>query len=184
MICLLYTSVGEAIEEGNAEIFCPLHCETIDEVLASHQYYSSLVPESLVFWPTLLTLEELSPFFRCPILLEGEQIDFPKETKAKYMSGSLPLGRDLLNYPVTLDVDLLKKHAFVCGVPGAGKTNTMLGLCYNLWEKYRIPFLVLDPAKKEDVYKRQIKSSSALAFKAFAIRTKVSRLMLFAPVSM
>ena len=67
------------------------------------------------------------------------------------MSGSLPLGRDLLNYPVTLDVDLLKKHAFVCGVPGAGKTNTMLGLCYNLWEKYRIPFLVLEPAKKNIV---------------------------------
>ena len=165
---LMSAAVGEAIEEDNAEIFCPLHCETIDEVLASHQYYSSLVPESLVFWPTLLTLEELSPFFRCPILLEGEQIDFPKETKAKYMSGSLPLGRDLLNYPVTLDVDLLKKHAFVCGVPGAGKTNTMLGLCYNLWEKYRIPFLVLEPAKKE--------------YRALA-QTDIDSLIVFSPSS-
>lgn len=165
---LMSAAVGEAIEEGNAEIFCPLHCETIDEVLASHQYYSSLVPESLAFWPTLLTLEELSPFFRCPILLEGEQIDFPKETTAKYMSGSLPLGRDLLNYPVTLDVDLLKKHAFVCGVPGAGKTNTMLGLCYNLWEKYRIPFLVLEPAKKE--------------YRALA-QTNIDSLIVFSPSS-
>lgn len=45
----------------------------------------------------------------------------------------------------------LSKHCatFVCGVPGAGKTNTMLGLCYNLWKQYRIPFLVLEPAKKE-----------------------------------
>lgn len=146
---LLAAAAGEAIEEGNAEISCLRQCEPLDDVLSAHRFFAKMVPESLRFWPTLFALEELSPFFRFPILLEGEQIDFPKETQAKHLSQGLPLGRDSFGYPVALDVDLLKKHAFVCGVPGAGKTNTMLGLCYNLWKEYRIPFLVLEPAKKE-----------------------------------
>lgn len=39
-------------------------------------------------------------------------------------------------------------HLYV-GLPGAGKTNTMLHLCYTLWKKCNVPFLVLEPAKKE-----------------------------------
>lgn len=47
---------------------------------------------------------------------------------------------------------------FVCGVPGSGKTNTMLHLANSLWNyeveengekhKLHIPFLVLEPAKE------------------------------------
>lgn len=146
---LLAAAAGESLDEGNVETISLKNCEQLDEMLCSHKFYSTTVPDSLKFWPTLYTLEELSPFFRFPILLEGEQVDFPKETQAKHSDEGIPLGIDSLGFPVSLEVDLLKKHAFVCGVPGAGKTNTMLGLCYHLWDKYRIPFLVLEPAKKE-----------------------------------
>ncbi len=146
---LLSAAAGESLDEGNAETISLQNCEQLDEILRSHKFYATIVPDSLKFWPTLYTLEELSPFFRFPILLEGEQVDFPKETQAKHSGEGIPLGVDSLGFPVELEVELFKKHAFVCGVPGAGKTNTMLGLCYNLWNNYRIPFLVLEPAKKE-----------------------------------
>ena len=37
---------------------------------------------------------------------------------------------------------MLKKHMFVCGVPGAGKTNTMLRIATSLWKEHQIPFLL------------------------------------------
>lgn len=165
---LLAAAAGEALEDGNVEILPCKNISSLDEILTSHKFYSTLVPNSLKFWPTLFTLEELSPFFRFPILLEGEQIDFPKETQTKHTKEGLPFGKDELGFPVSLDVDLFKKHAFVCGVPGAGKTNTMLGLCYNLWRQYQIPFLVLEPAKKE--------------YRALA-QTDIENLILFSPSS-
>ncbi|MCC3437906.1 MAG: ATP-binding protein [Oscillatoriales cyanobacterium] len=42
----------------------------------------------------------------------------------------------------------LNKHAFICGVPGSGKTTTAFNLLTQLW-CYDIPFLVFEPAKTE-----------------------------------
>ena len=165
---LLAAATGEAIEDGNAEITALKHTSSLSELLTSHTYYSTIVPDSLRFWPTLFTLEELSPFLRFPILLEGEQIDFPKESQAKHFQSGIPLGKDLRGLSVSLSSDLFKKHAFICGVPGSGKTNTMLGLCYNLWNENRIPFLVLEPAKKE--------------YRALA-QTDIENLIIFSPTT-
>lgn len=82
-------------------------------------------------------------------MYEGEYISIKKETEPKENNGEISLGKDLQKSNVYLSLSLLKKHAFVCGVPGAGKTNTMLHLAYSLWKKCRVPFLVLEPAKKE-----------------------------------
>jgi DNA helicase HerA-like ATPase len=43
----------------------------------------------------------------------------------------------------------LTQHLLICGVPGSGKTNTSLYLLEQLWSNYRIPWLVLEPAKTE-----------------------------------
>lgn len=165
---LLAAATGEAIDEGNAEITTLKAPESLDVILKKQVPYSKMLPQSLQFWPTLFTLEELSPFFRFPILLDGEYIDFPKETQAEKEQDGIPFGKDSKNFAVSLNPKLLKKHAFVCGVPGAGKTNTMLGLCYNLWAKYKIPFLVLEPAKKE--------------YRALA-QTDIDNLIVFSPSS-
>ena len=49
------------------------------------------------------------------------------------------------------DIELndLVKHGFISGVTGSGKTNTCLFLLNQLWKRYKIPFLVIEPAKSE-----------------------------------
>jgi len=105
---------------------------------------------NLNYLPTLFSLEEIAPFFRLPALYDGEIIQIAKETApaAVGSEGSLFLGKDKNGYDVFFPLSLLPKHAFVSGVPGSGKTNTMLHITSSLWKK-KIPFLVLEPAKQE-----------------------------------
>ena len=113
---------------------------------------------------SLYTLEEIRPMFSFPILYPGEAIEcqketdpipFPKEVSIDKDTGEvhevISLGVSHMGYDVTFPVKLFKKHAFIAGVPGAGKTNTMLYLVTTLWRdtKQHIPFLVLEPAKQE-----------------------------------
>lgn len=106
---------------------------------------------NLNFLPVFFTLEEIAPFFRFPALYDGEDIQMPKETSPASESSvqSLYIGRDEKGYAVNLPLKMLPKHAFISGVPGSGKTNTMYHIVSTLWKKHRIPFLVLEPAKKE-----------------------------------
>ena len=105
----------------------------------------------LRYLPTLFTLEEAAPFFRFPALYEGEVIQKRKETAPKEVSAEngLFLGTDDNGYDVYFPLKNLAKHAFIAGVPGSGKTNTMHHLTSTLWKKHHIPFLVLEPAKQE-----------------------------------
>nr|RNJ70293.1 MAG: ATP-binding protein [Leptolyngbya sp. IPPAS B-1204] len=48
-----------------------------------------------------------------------------------------------------LDSGTLNKHVFVTGLPGYGKTNTCMQLLLNAYEYFRVPFLVIEPAKSE-----------------------------------
>lgn len=103
---------------------------------------------------SLYTLEEIRPMFSFPILYPGETIECQKETDPIFFPeseehGVISLGVSSMGYDVKFPVELFKKHAFIAGVPGAGKTNTMLYLVTTLWKKQRIPFLVLEPAKQE-----------------------------------
>ena len=106
---------------------------------------------NLNYLPTLFSLEEIAPFFRLPALYDGEIIQMAKETApaAVNKEGSLFLGKDNNGYNVFFPLSLLPKHAFVSGVPGSGKTNTMHHITSSLWKDHGIPFLVLEPAKQE-----------------------------------
>lgn len=113
---------------------------------------------------SLYTLEEIRPMFSFPILYPGEAIECQKETDPTPFSKELSIDKDTgevhevislgvssMGYDVTFPVILFKKHAFIAGVPGAGKTNTMLYLVTTLWRdtQQQVPFLVLEPAKQE-----------------------------------
>ncbi len=113
---------------------------------------------------SLYTLEEIRPMFSFPILYPGESIECQKETDPTPFSKELSIDKDTgemhevislgvssMGYDVTFPVKLFKKHAFIAGVPGAGKTNTMLYLVTTLWRntQQHVPFLVLEPAKQE-----------------------------------
>lgn len=106
-------------------------------------------PQALRAWPISYTFEEASCFLRFPALYEGEVVQLPKETAPSPEATGMKLGIDMSGHDVIFPINQFTKHAFVCGVPGAGKTNTMLHITSTLWKKYRIPFLVFEPAKKE-----------------------------------
>jgi hypothetical protein len=99
-------------------------------------------------WSTTYCLPEVVPFFRLPVLFDGESIEIPKETAPVQVADGLYLGQDMHNYPVHFPLKDLPRHAFFTGMPGSGKTNTMLHLVTQL-RKNHIPFLALEPAKKE-----------------------------------
>ena len=71
---------GEAIKEGTCEIQEIPSTATPLELQEVNQPYCNLLPPSLAFWPTAYTLDELSSFFRLPILFDGENIEIKKET--------------------------------------------------------------------------------------------------------
>ena len=47
-----------------------------------------------------------------------------------------------------LSVDCLRKHAFVCGMPGNGKSTAIFSMLLQLYRR-RIPFIVFEPGKSE-----------------------------------
>lgn len=99
-------------------------------------------------WSTTYCLSEVVPFFRFPTLYDGETIEIPKETAPEQVENGIYLGKDTNGYPVNFSLEDFPRHAFFTGMPGSGKTNTMLHLITQL-RKNGIPFLALEPAKKE-----------------------------------
>lgn len=103
---------------------------------------------ALKSWPTTYCLSEVVPFFRFPTLYDGETIEIPKEAAPVQIENGIYLGEDMNGYPVKFMLKDFPRHAFFTGMPGSGKTNTMLHLVTQL-RKNNIPFLALEPAKKE-----------------------------------
>lgn len=159
---LLDSAIVESLKSGNAEIFVKEGSYKITDFINDlpNEEISDRAPKSLQKWDTTFTVEEISAFARFPVLFDGENIEMPKETTAELADEGMIIGKDTNGYDVTISPKLLPKHMFVCGVPGAGKTNTMLHIANCLWnnviieekgnrEKVNIPFLVLEPAKRE-----------------------------------
>lgn len=157
---LLNAACAESIEKGQCNIV------SFDKgnypVLSPKQdfvFYREQIPDSLGFWPTLFSLEEIRPFFCLPALYDGEFVEMPKETEPTAQNQGIYLGKRIYGNEVYIPLNTITKHAFVCGVPGAGKTNTMLHIANSLWHNREskfgeminrpIPFLVLEPAKRE-----------------------------------
>lgn len=174
---ILSSALTEAIDTGDYHIcsfrkeftadsfFDKTPCELRDDSDISNRFrlindakglriVSSLLTDSgyekMSYLANLFTLNELAPLFRLPCLYDGEVISMRKETVAPLVTGddSVFLGYDENGYQINFPLKLLPKHAFVSGVPGSGKTNTMHHITHSLWKK-GIPFLVFEPAKKE-----------------------------------
>lgn len=115
------------------------------------------LPAALQRMPRLFALSEVASLFRLPVLYEGEQLDLRKETWPSlpvHERHQVLLGHTLAagaqeGDPVYLPLDAMVKHALVVGVPGSGKTNTLMSLARQVWVDHQVPFLVLEPAKRE-----------------------------------
>lgn len=106
-------------------------------------------PQTLRELPQLFTLEELVPFAVFPALYPGEWIELAKETVPEDHKSGLSLGEDETGHEVFFPLKNLSKHAFLAGVPGSGKTNSMMHLIGAMHGTYKIPVLIFEPAKHE-----------------------------------
>jgi hypothetical protein len=114
------------------------------------------LPADLQRLAGLFTLSEVASLFRLPVLYEGEALDLRKETYPvidTVPGRSLHLGQlhgvGSAGESVHIPLDALVKHTIVVGVPGSGKTNTLLGMANQVWGQFGVPFLALEPAKRE-----------------------------------
>lgn len=146
-------AASEAVEEGNYTVYANSTDGIFYQPLLPHAFYSPKgngAPEGLEYWHTLFMLKEVVPLSCFPTLYPGEVIEIPKETAPNYEKDGLLIGEDQQGYKVYIPLELLPKHAFLAGVPGSGKTYTMLHLASQISGKnYKIPILVLEPAKQE-----------------------------------
>lgn len=148
---LLDAAASEALSEGSYDVIVETGMFNATEVINKNLRLlcNSKAPQELRFWPTLFFIKELVPFTALPTLYSGESIEMPKETAPDYDDNGLYLGKDTDDYNVYFPLKNLSKHAFLAGVPGSGKTNSMLHLVTTLYSKFDIPFLILEPAKQE-----------------------------------
>lgn len=149
---LVDSVVSETLESGNGNLEVKYGnfwgMEELDEYPSKYKYSDEKTPESFKQWPATFALSEVAALCRFPVLYDGENIELPKETSALHKENGMVLGKDANGHKVRIPLEMLPKHMFVCGVPGSGKTNTMLHLANSLWNCH-IPFLVLEPAKRE-----------------------------------
>lgn len=69
--------------------------------------------------------------------------------QAQVAADELHLGSFRRGGAVTVKLKALTRHGLITGFTGSGKTNTVLYLLDQLWTRHRIPFLVIESAKKE-----------------------------------
>lgn len=148
---LLDAAASEALDEGTHDVIHQRGAFKYNDIIEAkvYDFCNQKAPQELRFWPTLFTLKELLPFVTLPTLYSGESIEMPKETAPDHDDNGLFLGKDSDGYKVYIPLKNLPKHAFLAGVPGSGKTNSMLHLATTLYSNFGVPFLILEPAKQE-----------------------------------
>lgn len=69
--------------------------------------------------------------------------------------GNIVDGGTLTNNEYKIDINEFNRHCLVIGLTGAGKTNTLKSLICDSTREAKIPFMVIEPAKKEywELYK-------------------------------
>src|SRR5690606_4646732 len=100
-----------------------------------------------------------SAAFRVPISVRGgvpgiitrqAAPDFePGPRPMAAQADELHLGQFRRGGAATAQLKMLTRHSLITGFTGAGKTNTVLYLLDQLWRQHKIPFLVIEAAKKE-----------------------------------
>jgi hypothetical protein len=107
---------------------------------------------------TILTSKQLAAYVHLPQLetrgfrvstIPSFDIMPPKLKNEESISvGSVLIRNKHADLPYTININSLTQHAFVSGITGTGKTNTIVHLLTTLTQK-DIPFLVIEPAKTE-----------------------------------
>ena len=109
--------------------------------------------------PYLCGAQGSSSAFRFPISVRGgipgikvrqQPPDFDPGQHIQQISyGQIQLGFSRRGGSVVIELNDLSRHTLITGFTGSGKTNTVLFLLDQLWKIHKIPFLVIEAAKKE-----------------------------------
>jgi hypothetical protein len=100
------------------------------------------------------TLNEISGLFRLVVPSDAPVKGISQENNIASLGIDkqwIDFGGHETNRPentIQIALEQFNKHAFICGVPGSGKTTTAFNLLTQLWF-HNIPFLVFEPAKTE-----------------------------------
>ena len=99
----------------------------------------------------LVDADTAREFLRLPITRQGYPKTIRLDTeKEPAEARSILLGPETERACVaSIPVDALTGHMFVTGATGSGKTTTLYHLLTQLWEEHGIPFLVIEPVKKQ-----------------------------------
>ena len=147
---ILDAAASEALAEGDHSLRTTEGCSFSEIGSDSFRYLAMEgAPERLNYLSQLYLLDEMVPFGILPALYSGETIETPKETLPDLNLKGLNLGVDPDGHRIEFPLGNLSKHAFLAGVPGSGKTNSMMHLIHEMHAGYGIPVLVLEPAKHE-----------------------------------
>lgn len=116
----------------------------------------------------IITSDEAAELFCLPIgskyVSGGLKIDYSLKdaklfTKQIIDSGDIEVGKLKSSFGDNIlgfTLKDLNRHMLIVGVPGMGKTTYSIGLLDTLWKQYKIPSLVIEPAKSE--YRALLKS--------------------------
>ena len=112
--------------------------------------------EAFPRYATLLSCRELAVYASLPAtdtaglaVVDDVAFDVDREVSGDLVVGSiLDAGRPTQN-AYALPSDELNRHALVVGLTGSGKTNTLKCLLHDLATRRGLPFMVVEPAKKE-----------------------------------
>ena len=147
---ILDAAASEALDEGEYTLSANRGCAFSQIRRESMQDFSMEdAPNNLRYLPQLFLLDEMAAFAVLPALYPGETIEVAKETLPDLTAKGLVLGEDPDHHRIEFPLSNLSKHAFLAGVPGSGKTNSMMHLIHEMHARHGIPVLILEPAKHE-----------------------------------
>jgi hypothetical protein len=137
------------------------YCYVTPAVYREDIWQHSEAPETLRRLHRLIDLKEASGFFRLPIPgrdgCPGIPLDsgFTEAQPSEVVEddaltiGHLIQGNRKTQTRAAFTPADLNKHCLIVGTPGSGKTTLCFSLLQQLWERHRVPFIVLEPAKTE-----------------------------------
>lgn len=110
-------------------------------------------------FPYLMGARAASAIFRFPVNVRGgipgiavRQLapDFEPGPRPDHINpDEIQIGRLRRGGEITVPLTDFTRHTLITGFTGSGKTNTVLHLLNQAWLKQKIPFLVIESAKKE-----------------------------------
>jgi len=127
--------------------FRVLSCDPLDNAASHSEVRFTDLPTSLLSQLAHLPSIE-APGYRVTRDRSFSESLPPTPTPSLSLGRLVTLGGSRGN-KVEIEVGDLIRHAFITGITGSGKTCTCQSLLVQLWRRHRIPFWVIEPAKRE-----------------------------------